>query len=984
LGLVLWASLAGEVRAQTSATFGDVIRLGTTPSDIVLDENRKRLYLVNSAAGVVNVYDYSSQNLIGSIPVGITPLAATISMDGGFLYVSNHDSSSLTVINLGTGIGTVVTTVPLPAKPQGIEVGADGRVLICTDGAGTSSLANTLLIYDSTQALSSQVLAVPFPPAPPTPPTLQQLQARPTTQFAGKLQRTPDGKYIVGVSSITNNTSTVVYVYETASGTVLQSRIVVGQSSVLSMSPDGATFMAGFTLYDRATLNVIAQQNTANAPFAMSSSFATTYNVGGSTFSPDGSTLYSAFNTAALTTPAPAPQAATLLISDPRSLGIRLGINLPESLVAKMVITSDGTDAWGLSSSGAIHLPLSTLFNYPILMPESTTVFLAQDDCNPGLALATLNINNIGGGKLTFAVPQTIQFGSAAVIVTANSGVAPASIKFTMDPGRSGVIRNPGTNLYTGSGASNTGAAVNIQLVSPNAINVPPMIRVFMNYRDATMRGMVYPVPTVPNSGTGAVSGVPVPGGGGAAATAYQGLWDIALDEPRQRVYITNAGYNRIEVFDTQQMQFLPPIPVGQLPHQMAMGLDGSTLYVSNTGGESIVTVDLNQQQVTGSIQFPPIPRAGNANVNSVSALAVGLSGLQFVMNNPNGNTGTLWEVIGNNAVPRTGTTVTGVASSGAQTPLAAPTQTLLGTSDGTGAILLAGNGTAYLYNALTDTYTASRQLFNAPIIGYYGPLGTAPNGNYLLANGLVLNNSLTVIGGAASPGQVTITPPAGPFMPPNVGVTSTGLRNVAALAPLDQNVFVRMTTAVRTNLTSTTSDDNHTTLEAVETRTGATTVAARLPENPVISEFGTARTAMPPHQMVVDSQYTVYALTVSGLSVVPLTPASASTQPQISSDGGVLNANDGTANFSPGSFINVMGANLASTAVATTLPPPTVLGGSCVLFDGMAIPLLATSSGQITAQIPTTVRPGVNVVQVRSLATAQRSQPMVVTVQQP
>jgi hypothetical protein len=192
------------------------------------------------------------------------------------------------------------------------------------------------------------------------------------------------------------------------------------------------------------------------------------------------------------------------------------------------------------------------------------------------------------------------------------------------------------------------------------------------------------------------------------------------------------------------------------------------------------------------------------------------------------------------------------------------------------------------------------------------------------------------------------------------------------------------MTTAVRTNLTSTTSDDNHTTLEAVDTRTGATAVAARLPENPVISEFGTARTAMPTHQMVVDSQGTVYALTVSGLSVVPLTPASAATQPQISSDGGVLNANDGTANFAPGSFINVSGANLASTAVATTLPPPTVLGGSCVLFDGMAIPLLATSSGQITAQIPTTVRPGVNVVQVRSLATAQRSQPMVVTVQQP
>ena len=63
----------------------------------------------------------------------------------------------------------------------------------------------------------------------------------------------------MGVSSILNNTNTVVYVYETASGTVLQTRASVGQSSTLSVCPDAATFMAGFTLYDIATLNVIGQ-----------------------------------------------------------------------------------------------------------------------------------------------------------------------------------------------------------------------------------------------------------------------------------------------------------------------------------------------------------------------------------------------------------------------------------------------------------------------------------------------------------------------------------------------------------------------------------------------------------------------------------------------------------------------------------------------------------------------------------------------------
>src|SRR5208282_2121856 len=124
--------------------------------------------------------------------------------------------------------------------------------------------------------------------------------------------------------------------------------------------------------------------------------------------------------------------------------------------------------------------------------------------------------------------------------------------------------------------------------------------------------GQIYPVPTTPFVPT-------------TANPVTQGLQDIVLDQARNLLYITNAGYNRIEVFDTVNRVFLAPITVGQLPHQMAMGLDGNTLYVANTGGESIAIVDLNQQLVTGYITFPPIPRLGNANVNYVQTMAMGL-----------------------------------------------------------------------------------------------------------------------------------------------------------------------------------------------------------------------------------------------------------------------------------------------------------------------------------------------------------------------
>jgi uncharacterized protein (TIGR03437 family) len=97
-----------------------------------------------------------------------------------------------------------------------------------------------------------------------------------------------------------------------------------------------------------------------------------------------------------------------------------------------------------------------------------------------------------------------------------------------------------------------------------------------------------------------------------------------------------------------------------------------------------------------------------------------------------------------------------------------------------------------------------------------------------------------------------------------------------------------------------------------------------------------------------------------------------------------VINSTDGTTNFKPGAFVTINGSNLASTAIADTLPPPTVLGGSCVTIDDVAIPLLQTSGGQISAQIPATMRSGANVMQVRSLNHAQKSAPIVVTIQRP
>ena len=943
LALALWTAHPAASQTATGATFGDLITLpGGTPSDIVLDESRHYLYLINNNTNLVYVFDYTTNNVVNQIPVDKTPLAGAISMDSQFLYVTCSGVSALDIINLSSQQKT--TSVLLPSAPQGVEVGSDGRALVSMAGTGVVSGVpqGTLALYDPSLQAGQQLVPVTVPALPTAPVTVPTIGTVTSTTFVSKLLRTPNGQYIVGAVK-PNAANAYVFVYEVASGTVLQNRTFASTSTVLSMAPDGSRFMAGLAMFDINTLNLIAQQNIANAPFAFTASFNTQSQIGGSIFSPDGSTLYSAFNVAATATPAPPPSSSTLVVSDPHNLGIQLGIKLPGNIIAKMVTLSDGSQAWGISDSGLIHLPLGNLYTYPILVPETTQVFLAMDDCNHGLAQATLQINNLGQGKLTFTVASGT---SAAVEYSISSGVAPSSITFTMDPGRSGVTRLAGTNMFTGA-ASSSGSPINITLSSAEAINIPNTIRLYMNYRQSDQRGVIYPVPTTPNSNSG---GITVTGGN-------EGLQDLVLDEPRGLLYITNSGYNRIEVFDTKNLVFLSPIPVGQLPHQMAMSTDGSMLYVANAGAESISLVDLTLQQVVGNIVFPPVPRNGTAAVIFPRSIALGLNGLEFVMSD-----GSQWNVISGIAVPRPANTVTPNALS-----TTASVDNMIASPDNQYILTLSGNGNAYVYSSIGDTYIAGKTLFGVSgttIQGYYGPLGVGPGGSYFLANGLIVNTSLTTIGGSATPSASN----------------SSGVqRNVAMVAPFSSNTFLWMTTPIRASITSTTVDDSRTTLESFNVNTLSVTSIGPVPENPVTSVFGTTRQNTPPRQMVVDSAgTTAYAISLSGLSVIPLAATSAATQPVIAS---ISNATTSSQTVQPGSFITIKGQNLASTAVATTIPPPTVLGGSCVTFGNVSVPLLSASPGTIQAQVPDNLLPGTQLVEVRSLANAQDSAPVTLTV---
>ena len=104
--------------------------------------------------------------------------------------------------------------------------------------------------------------------------------------------------------------------------------------------------------------------------------------------------------------------------------------------------------------------------------------------------------------------------------------------------------------------------------------------------------------------------------------------------------------------------------------------------------------------------------------------------------------------------------------------------------------LILAGNGTAFLYSSADDDFVAARSVIPTPIAGYYGPIAAGPNGQYYLVNDQVLNQALTPIGSSGT------GPVGGGGLPAPGGPSSSG-RPVAAVAAVGGSSYARFSIPV-------------------------------------------------------------------------------------------------------------------------------------------------------------------------------------------
>ena len=885
-----------------AANIGTVVPVVGQVADLVYDPGRNLVYLANTSRNEVDIYSIATGKLAGSIHTGLQPASLALSPDGNTLFSANIGSFSVSVISLITQ--QVANDYFIGSRPDAIAAGSDGTVIIL----GTAGLLRM-------DPGSGQTTPVPIAPSVATPVGLPtpSTSATPAGFLAG-LVTTANGNLIVGLSS------TRIFVYEVASGTVLRSRTVSGLRAILSASPDGSRFMAGPFLFDTQSLAILGRAGTVSTTLT-----------GGSSFSVDGNDVYATFSTQPAINPLNTnnpqnaavpgiigvPTATTtgsvLQIMRASSLTPELGLRLAEPITSKIIASPDGANLFANSTSGILVVPVGQLANLPILGVSATNVVLTVDTCNRTIATASVQIQNIGGGRMTFSA--TVNNATAPIVLNQRTGVAPATLNISFTPPTNATR---GTLQYV------------VVIASAEAVNVEPAILVNVNFRDVTDRGTI-----VPMTGVGV---------------------DMQMDTARKRLYIANYTQDQVEVFSLASQTFLPPIRVGNRPRSMAI-IDSSTLVVANSGGENLSIVDLNLLEEIDQIGMGPIPlnatpifpRSIAASANAILFSAVPLPATAGLA----GGTGSIWQLslVTHSAFPRLDLGIGATNSVQGLTTLVAP-------DDGSGILLVEGNGTLLLYDPISDTFPVTR---TGALTGTLrGTLSAAADGSFFVIDNSVFNSVLVSQGAlAAAPGAVGAAAAAVAAF----GVVVSGTNVIRVQAATTQTP---VQTLQRFNLSTLQPNLQVNLPESVMDITPAATGTRQWPPRQTALELGiNNQTELLPRGMAADSSNNVYALTFSGLSVVSVTPATGPV-PSFTANG-VVNSASKARLVSPGSLVTINGSNLADADQASATPLPQSLGGICVTANEVAIPLLITSPTQVQAQLPPNILPGPITLTVRS-----------------
>lgn len=122
LVLAVFAALAGATLARAAVFESGPVR------PLALSPDGTRLFVANTPDGVLEIFDVRADGLqpAGSVSVGIEPVAVAV-RDDGEVWVVNHVSDDVSVVDVGSRPPRVVATLPVGDEPSDVVFAGPGR-----------------------------------------------------------------------------------------------------------------------------------------------------------------------------------------------------------------------------------------------------------------------------------------------------------------------------------------------------------------------------------------------------------------------------------------------------------------------------------------------------------------------------------------------------------------------------------------------------------------------------------------------------------------------------------------------------------------------------------------------------------------------------------------------------------------------------------------------------------------------------------------
>ena len=392
-------------------------------------------------------------------------------------------------------------------------------------------------------------------------------------------------------------------------------------------------------------------------------------------------------------------------------------------------------------------------------------------------------------------------------------------------------------------------------------------------------------------------------------------LVDLLSDPARNRFYVLRQDKNQALVFDASSYQQLATLRTPTTASGMSFTADGKYLVIAGRDSEFLRVYDLDSFQEQIPLQLP-----GGHYGSSVAQSNVGMFAL--IENDSSGDcSGTACAIDRLDLFSRCAYSppTLGIFKNDSS---ALPATSVLSPSPDQNSILVAApNGNVMLYDATHDTFILSRKDLTALSGGYAVSSAAASPGSANAARYVIGDNIFDSSLVPQGTFDTSVGHTAGFAFTGIGGYRVTG--TAASAAGVIQNVANIMQPG--------------------------TVKPVRTVEAPDMSS-----TAQPFTRTVGPLSGSIVLLTTSGVTVLAPNYDAAVATPMISA---VVSAADGSQNVAPGGLVSIYGQQMSPMNMATsTVPLPTALAGSCLSVNGVPVPLLFVSSGQVNAQLPNNV----------------------------